>query len=221
MTAYSRGNVKFVGSHAGVSIGEDGPSQMGLEDIALFRAIQGSVVLCPADAVACERLVEAVANHDGICYMRTARPATPVVYDQSEEFKIGGSKAIRSGDNDQVTVVACGVTLIEAIKAADELSGQNISVRVIDAYSIKPIDDASLKKAARETNNLVVTVEDHYFEGGLGDAVLNVFAQDAKIKVYKLAVSKIPRSGKSGELLDYEGISQKAIVKKVIEVLGQ
>ncbi|MBI2012374.1 transketolase, partial [Candidatus Curtissbacteria bacterium] len=221
MTAYSRGNVKFVGSHAGVSIGEDGPSQMGLEDIALFRAIQGSVVLCPADAVACERLVEAVANHDGICYMRTARPATPVVYDQSEEFKIGGSKAIRSGDNDRVTVVACGVTLIEAIKAADELSGQNISVRVIDAYSIKPIDEVSLKKAAGETNNLVVTVEDHYFEGGLGDAVLNVFAQDAKIKVYKLAVSKIPRSGKSGELLDYEGISQKAIVKKVIEVLGQ
>lgn len=219
MTAYSRANVKFVGSHAGVSIGEDGPSQMGLEDIAMFRAIQGSVVLCPSDAVASERLVEAMAQHIGICYMRTARPPTPVIYDNEEKFEIGGSKVVRSSKSDQTTIVACGVTLIEAIKAADELKNEGINVRVVDAYSIKPIDASGLKKAAGETNNMIITVEDHYFEGGLGDAVLNVFADDPKAKIYKLAVSKMPMSGKPQELLDYEGISTGGIVNKVKEIL--
>jgi len=225
MSAYSRGNIKFVGSHAGVSIGEDGPSQMGLEDFAMFRSVFGSTVFCPADATACARLIELCANTDGIFYIRTNRPATPVIYKQSfssnkegEEFKVGGSKIIRSSSNDQLTIVSCGVTLFESTKAADELKKEKINVRVIDAYSVKPIDEIGLKKAAAETNSLVITVEDHYFEGGLGDAVLNVFAQDAKVKVYKLAVSKMPMSGKPPELLEYEGISAESIVKKIREI---
>src|SRR3989344_2076878 len=217
MTAYSRGNVKFMGSHAGVSIGEDGPSQMGLEDISLFRAVFGSVVLNPSDAVSCEKLVFEAANHQGIVYIRTARPATPVIYEISQDFKIGGSKIVRSSSNDRVTIVACGVALIEALKAADELAKKDINVRVIDAYSIKPIDEVTLKKAAKETK-AIVTVEDHYPEGGLGDAVLNALSEE-KVEVHTLAVSKMPLSGKSQELLDYEGISAKAIVKKVLEIL--
>ena len=217
MTAYSRGNVKFMGSHAGVSIGEDGPSQMGLEDISLFRAVFGSVVLNPSDAVSCEKLVFEAARHEGIVYIRTARPATPVIYNGNEEFKIGGSKVVRSSSNDSLTIVACGVALIETLKAADELAKKGINVKVIDAYSIKPIDENTLKTAAKETK-AVITVEDHYAEGGLGDAVLSALSNE-KVEVHKLAVSKMPMSGKSEELLDYEEISAKAIVKKVLEIL--
>ena len=190
---------------------------MGLEDIALFRVVFGSVVLNPADAVSCEKLVFEAAKHEGVVYIRTARPATPVIYESDEEFKIGGSKVVRSSSSDQLTIVACGVALIEALKAADELKKKNVNVRVIDAYSIKPIDEKTLKKAAQETR-AIITVEDHYPEGGLGDAVLNALAGD-KVEVHKLAVSKMPMSGKPAELLDYEGISEKAIVKKVLEIL--
>lgn len=220
MSAYSEANVKFVGSHAGVSIGEDGPSQMGLEDIAMFRAVYGSKVFCPVDAVSCARLVELAAQTEGLFYIRTARPPTPVIYKNDETFEIGGSKVLRKSASDQLTIVACGVVLIEAIKAADELLKQKINVRVIDAYSIKPIDEDSIKSAAFQTNNLIITVEDHYFEGGFGDAVLNVFAQDDQVKVYKLAVNKLPMSGKSHELLDYEGISSGGIINKVKEILA-
>lgn len=215
MGAYSLGNVKFVGSHSGVSIGEDGPSQMGLEDIALFRSVLGAVILTPADAVSCEKLVFEAAAHQGMVYLRTSRPATLVIYKDSENFKIGGSKTVRSSARDKLTIVACGVCVIEAIGAADELSTQGINVRVIDAYSVLPIDKKTIIKAAGETNNLVVTMEDHYFDGGLGDAVLNVFAQDSKVRVHKLAVSKMPTSGGGNELLNYEGISKSAIIKKV------
>src|SRR3990167_6922715 len=217
MTAYSRGNVKFMGSHAGVSIGEDGPSQMGLEDISLFRAVFGSVVLNPSDAVSCEKLVFEAANHQGIVYIRTARPATPVIYEISQDFKIGGSKIVRSSKDDKLTIVACGVVLIEALKAADQLVKKNINARVIDAYSIKPIDESTLKSAAKETK-VIITIEDHYPEGGLGDAVLSTLANE-KVEVHKLSVSKLPMSGKSKELLDYGVISSKAIVKKVLEIL--
>ncbi len=230
MGAYSRANIKFVGSHAGVSIGEDGPSQMGLEDFSMFRSIFGSVVLCPGDAVATWKLTQAAVDFEGMVYMRTNRPATPVIYENTDEFKIGGSKVVRSSKSDKLTVVACGVTLIEAIKAADELKKDGINVRVIDTYSIKPIDQSGLKKAAKETNNLIITVEDHYPEGGLGDAVLNVFAQNRGltpkavgplncVRVYKLAVYKMPMSGKPQELLDFEEISAKAIVSKVKAIL--
>lgn len=243
MAGYSRANVKFLGSHAGVSIGEDGPSQMALQDIAMFRTIDGSTILYPADGVATWRMVELAAENAGIFYIRTNRPATPVIYTYKEanEFTIGGSKVVRSSNKDQLTIVACGVTLIEAIKAADELEKKNINVRVIDAYSVKPIDEEGLRKAASETNNLVITVEDHYPEGGLGDAVLNVFAAQQHsrsvsgsgeahsgseqkhpggVQVHKLAVIKMPMSGKPQELLDYEGISAKGIVKKVLELVG-
>lgn len=222
MSAYSRPNVKFVGSHAGVSIGEDGPSQMGLEDFALFRSVFGSVVMCPADAVACFSLVALAALNEGIFYIRTNRPATPVIYNMkgSEQFKIGGSKVVRGTKSDQLTIVACGVTLTGAIKAADELSREGVNVRVVDAYSIKPIDEDGIRKAAAETNNLVVTVEDHFPEGGLGDAVLSVFASEVQVRVFKLAVFKMPMSGKREELFSYEGISADAITSKVKEILG-
>jgi len=219
MGAYSTANVKFVGSHAGVSIGEDGPSQMGLEDFSMFRSVFGSVVLCPGDAVSTWKLTQAAAEYEGLVYMRTNRPATPVIYSQSEEFKVGGSKVVRFSQKDRLTITACGVTLIEAIKASDELKKEGIDVRVIDAYSIKPIDEVGLKKAAKETSNLIITVEDHYPEGGLGDAVLNVFSNEPKVKIYKMAVYKMPMSGKPQELLDYEGISARAIVAKIKEIL--
>ncbi len=233
MGAYGGANVKFVGSHAGVSIGEDGPSQMGLEDFAQFRAVFGSVVLCPGDGVATWKLVQVAKQNQGIYYIRTNRPATPVIYKESEKFEVGGSKVVKSSKDDRLTIVACGVALIEAVAAAEELSKKKINVRVIDAYSIKPIDEVGLRKAAGETNNLVITVEDHYPEGGLGDAVLNVFTDNrgrtpkgvgplsnGRVQVHKLAVYKMPRSGKMLELLDYEGISAKEIIKKVLEVAG-
>jgi len=188
--------------------------------LAMFRSIFGSTILYPADAVSCARLVKVAAESQGIFYIRTNRPSTPVIYERGEEFKIGGSKVVRSSREDRLTIVACGITLIEAIKAADELAEKGIRVKVIDAYSVKPIDDETLIKAAKETNNTVITVEDHYFDGGLGDAVLNVFAQSGEVKVYKLAVGKLPISGKTDELLDWEGISASAIVNKVREILG-
>ncbi|MBI2598674.1 transketolase [Candidatus Curtissbacteria bacterium] len=219
MAAISGGNIKFIGSHAGVAIGEDGPSQMGLEDIAMFRSVFGSTVLCPGDANACLQLVSEAAACDGIVYIRTNRPATPVIYRADEEFKIGGSKVVRSSNNDKLTIVACGVTLVEAIAAAEELAQSGVNVRVVDAYSIKPIDEATIKRAAKETGNLVITVEDHYPEGGLGDVVLNVFATDPRVNIHKLAVYKMPMSGKGDELLEYEGISKKAIISKVKSLL--
>lgn len=237
MSAYSRANVKFMGSHAGVSIGEDGPSQMGLEDIAMFRAVFGSVVMCPADAVSCAKIVELAAAGEGLFYIRTARVATPVIYGRNEEFEVGGSKVVRSSKDDKLTIVACGVTVHEAIKAAGELAKDGINVRVVDAYSIKPIDGETLVQCARQTNQIVVTIEDHYFDGGLGDAVLNVFASQnfshsrsevkespgshsGSVQVYKLAVSKMPMSGRGDELLEFEGISSDGIVKSVKEILA-
>ena len=241
MSAISRPNIKFVGSHAGVSIGEDGPSQMGLEDLAMFRAVFGSVVLVPCDAVSCTKLVDIAAKTEGLIYIRTARPATPVIYKNDEDFKIGGSKVVKSSDDDKLTIVACGVALVEAVKAADKLAKDLVNVRVIDAYSIKPIDETTLKTAAKETNNLILTVEDHWFDGGLGDAVLNVFANPPRtqsriaqrsgqaqsgivsiggVQVYKLAIFKMPMSGKGEELLKYEGISAEVIVNKVKELVG-
>ena len=220
MSAISAANIKFVGSHAGVSIGQDGPSQMGLEDFAMFRSIFGSVVFCPADGVATRKLVAIAAGNDGIFYIRTNRPATSVIYANDENFKIGGSKVLRSAKSDKAAVISCGVTLFEAMKAADELKGENINVRVIDAYSIKPIDETTLKKAASEVGGNVIVVEDHYFEGGLGDAVLNVFADEKDVKVFKLAVSKMPMSGEGDDLLSYEGIDAKSIGSCVKRILG-
>lgn len=218
MAAYSEGNVKYVGSHAGVSIGEDGPSQMGLEDIAMFKTIFGSTVFCPSDAVSAAKLVSVMAYSKGVSYMRTARPTTPVIYGNSEEFKIGGSKVLRSSAKDRLTIVACGVVVAEALEAYESLKKSGVNVRVIDAYSIKPIDEKTLQKAAHEVGSVIVSVEDHHFEGGLGDSILNVFSNGG-VKVIKMAVEKVPMSGKPNELLDYEGISADAICERVKEIL--
>ena len=218
MSAISQTNIKYVGSHCGVSVGEDGPSQMGLEDLAMFRALPGSVVLYPSDAVATERLVAQAAAHQGIVYIRTSRPPTPTIYTNAEVFPIGGSKVLRSSDNDQVTVIAAGITLHEVLKAYETLKADGISIRVIDLYSVKPIDAKTVLEAAATTNNTLVTVEDHYPEGGLNDAVMDAAAPEG-IKVHKLAVNGLPRSGKADELLEAHGISAAAIVRKVKEIL--
>jgi transketolase len=217
MSQYSNARIKFVGSHAGVAIGEDGPSQMGLEDIAMFRAVSGSVVLYPADAMATERLVEAAARHQGLVYLRTTRQPTPILYGPEEEFVIGGCKVLRRSHQDAAAVIAGGVTLFEALKAWEELQQEGIGLRIIDLYSIKPLDQAALIAAARETKGLI-TVEDHYPEGGLGEAVRSALA-GVSSAVHTLAVTRKPRSGKPGELLDYEDLSARAIVAKVKEII--
>jgi transketolase len=208
----SQSNLKLVGSHVGVSIGEDGPSQMALEDLAIMRAIAGSTVLYPAEAVATEKLVEQMAQHKGLCFLRTSRPKTPVLYGNDEQFPIGGAKVLRTGD--KATVVAAGVTLFEALKAADQLKAEGINVTVIDAYSIKPLGKKEILAAAQKTGNIVITVEDHYAEGGLGDAVAGELSCEG-VKVHKLAVNGIPRSGHPAELMAFFGIDAAAIVKKV------
>lgn len=221
MARYSDANIKFVGSHAGVSIGEDGPSQMGLEDIALFRAIPDSVVLHPCDAVSTEALVEAAAAHEGIVYLRTLRQKTPVLYAASELFPIGGSKVLRRCESDVATVVAAGATVHEALAAHDQLRARGVSVRVIDAYSIKPLDSLALAEAARDTGALVV-VEDHYASGGLGEAVLSALAAAGVCAPTRLlAVREIPPSGKGDELRDHAGISARAIVAETEALLAR
>ena len=219
MSQYSQANVKFVGSHAGVSIGEDGPSQMALEDIAMFRSILTSTVLHPCDGVSTEKLVEAAAAHVGMVYLRTMRQATPVIYDNAETFPIGGSKVLRQSAADRLTLVAAGATVHEALNACDQLQRDGTPVRVIDAYSIKPIDAATLRAAADATG-AIVTIEDHYPAGGLGDAVLQALA-DRPVPVIILAVQKMPMSGTGEELRDFMGISAAAIVKTVARLIAR
>lgn len=216
MSQYCNANIKFVGSHAGVSIGEDGASQMGLEEIAMFRTLLNSVVLYPSDAMSTEKLVEAMAGHQGNVYMQTTRMDTPVIYDASEQFAIGGSKTLRSSAQDVVTVVAAGVTLFEALKAHESLAKEGVNIRVIDLYSIKPLDTAALKKAVQETK-AIITVEDHCAQGGLGEAVASALS-DTGTKIKILAVSKTPHSGKPSELLALEEIDSTAIIKAVKEL---
>ena len=216
MAQYSKANIKFVGSHAGVAIGEDGPSQMGLEDLAMFRTILDSVVFYPADAVSCEKLVEQAAQYRGIVYIRTTRNDTPVIYDTSEEFPLGGSKILKSSKSDKVTVVSAGITLFEALSTYQNLKKDKINIRVIDLYSIKPLDSKTLSQAAQETK-AIITVEDHFAQGGIGEAVQSALQE--KVPVYCLAVRKMPKSGTAHDLLDYEEISQQAIEKKVKEIL--
>ena len=213
MAAISRANIKLCGSHAGISIGEDGPSQMGLEDLAMMRAVNGSTVFYPCDGVSTEHLVSIAAETPGIFYIRTSRPKTPVIYSPQETFRIGGSKVVRSSAKDRATIVAAGVTLHEALKAYQELQATGLLVRVIDLYSVKPLDAETLQKAAGETG-VVITVEDHYPEGGLGDGVLEALA-GLPCKFRKLAVTHLPQSGKATELMDHFGISARVIVEAV------
>jgi transketolase len=221
MAAVSRANLRLAGSHAGVSIGEDGPSQMALEDLAMMRAVHGSTVVYPADGNAAAKLTSAMVDLPGISYMRTTREGTPKLYEVDEPFPIGGSKVLRSSEGDRASIVGAGVTVYEALKAADELSGEGIAVRVIDAYSVKPIDAVTLARALRETG-LVVVVEDHWIEGGLGDAVLQALAGEGELsgRVLKLAVSQMPGSGKPAELRDWAGISGPKIATAVRRALA-
>lgn len=214
MAAVSQANLKLCGSHAGVSIGEDGPSQMALEDLAMMRAIEGSTVLYPSDAVSAEHAVRLAAEHKGIVYIRTSRPKTPVIYSSDEKFEIGRAKVIRQSSDDKVTVVTSGVTLFEALAAYDQLKAEGIAIRVIDLFSIKPIDESTLRTSGSETNNLIITVEDHAAWGGIGDAVASAVSP-AGIRVHQLAVREVPRSGKPEELLAAYGIDRDALVAKI------
>jgi len=219
MARYSDANIKFVGSHAGVSIGQDGPSQMGLEDIAMFRTILDGVVLYPCDAVSTERLVEAMAEHRGMAYLRTTRGGTPVIYAPDETFPIGGSKVLRQSEEDRVAVVGAGITVHEALAAYDTLHGAGIPIRVIDLYSVKPLDAETLQAAVSDTEAVLV-VEDHYAAGGIGEAVAAALAGSGTA-VHSLCVRRKPKSGTTQELLDDEGISAAAIAAKVKQLAGR
>jgi transketolase len=231
MAAVSRAGIRLAGSHAGVAIGQDGPSQMALEDLAMLRAVHGSTVLYPCDANQAAWLTGAMADLPGISYLRTSRGGTPVIYEPGERFEIGGSRVLRSDEDDQVTIVAAGVTVPEALAAADLLAGDGVSVRVIDAYSIKPIDAVTLREAAAVTGR-IVTVEDHWPEGGLGDAVLSALAVPPRQRggpraaphtlpaVRKLAVTSMPGSAAPGEQLRLAGIDMASIVTAAAELVA-
>jgi transketolase len=208
MAAISRANIRLSGSHAGVSIGEDGPSQMALEDLAAFRAIHGSTVLYPSDANQTAKLVDTMADLEGISFMRTTRGATPVIYDAGEEFPVGGAKVVRDGDD--VTLVGAGITLHEALKAADLLADEGMAARVIDLYSVKPVDADTLRESVEATNRRIVVVEDHWPEGGLGETVLSALAGE-ELAFAHLAVREMPTSGKPDELLAAAGIDAEHI----------
>ncbi len=221
MGAISQADMSLVGSHAGVSIGEDGPSQMALEDIASLRAVYGSTVLYPSDPNQTAQLVAQMADRDGIVFLRTTREKTPVIYSPDEQFSIGGSRVVRQGDDDAVTLIGAGITLHEAMKAADALADDGISARVIDLYSIKPIDAETLRAAARDTGHLV-TVEDHWPQGGLGDAVLEVFADsDERPRIVKLAVGHLPGSATPEQQLAAAGIDAAHIATAARTLVDQ
>jgi transketolase len=217
MAAVSRANVRLCGSHAGVSIGEDGPSQMGLEDLAMMRAVHGSTVFYPCCANQTAKLVAAMAEEPGVLYLRTTREATPVIYGPNEEFARGGSKVLRRSPADRVTLVAAGITLHEALVAHARLAEHGLPVRVIDAYSVKPIDRTTIREAAMETDAMLV-IEDHWREGGLGDAVRECLSglDAVPARVIELAVSQMPGSGTGAELLAAAGIDAHAIVRAVL-----
>ena len=220
MARVSEANIKFVGSHVGVSIGEDGPSQMGLEDIALFGSLPDSVVLQPCEAVSTTKLISLMVAHKGFSYMRTLRPKTPLVYKNEEEFSIGGSKVLRRSEHDVMTIAGTGITVFEALKAADELQKENIGIRVVDCYSIHPIDANTLKKCMNETEQrILITVEDHFSHGGFGDFAAAALSGEGQ--VIKMAVRKISQSGTKDELLNDAGIDANHIVTKVKSLFKQ
>jgi len=221
MAAISRANLKLVGSHAGVSIGEDGPSQMALEDLAEFRAVHGSTVLYPSDANQTAKLVEAMADLDGIVFLRTTRANTPVVYEAGEDFPVGGAKVVRSSESDDVALIGAGITLHEALKAADALAEAGVGARVIDLYSVKPVDVETLRAAAEATGGRFVVAEDHWPEGGIAEAVLSAFADsDERPRVVHLAVRELPGSGTPAELLAAAGIDADHIAAAARELVA-
>ena len=220
MASVSRANLNLIGSHAGVAIGQDGPSQMGLEDLAAMRAVHGSTVLYPCDANQTAQLTATMAELSGIRYLRTSRGGTPVIYPSSERFPVGGSKILRATESDRVTLVAAGITVHEAIAAADRLAQDGISARVIDLYSLKPVDVEALRTAAEVTGRLI-TVEDHHPEGGVGDAVQGAFADGHPApRIVRLAVRNMPMSGTPAEQLNQAGIDAEAITAAARELVA-
>ncbi|HTZ73766.1 MAG TPA: transketolase [Candidatus Aquilonibacter sp.] len=217
MAAISRANINLCGSHCGVSIGEDGPSQMALEDIAAFRAVHSSAVFYPSDAISTERLTQAMARRPGINYLRTSRPKSPILYSRDEKFPVPGFKVVRQSAQDKVTVVGAGITLHEALKAADQLKAEGIAVRVIDLYCVKPIHGEAIAEQVAATGGRLITVEDHWPEGGIGEAVLSALAGagTAPAKFKLIAVRDMPHSGKPDELVDAFGLSAKHIAEAV------
>uniref|UniRef100_A0ACB8EHA6 Uncharacterized protein n=2 Tax=Sphaerodactylus townsendi TaxID=933632 RepID=A0ACB8EHA6_9SAUR len=215
MAAISESNINLCGSHCGVSIGEDGPSQMALEDLAMFRTIPNATVFYPSDAVSTEKAVELAANTKGICFIRTSRPENSVIYNSNEDFHVGQAKVVFKSKDDQVTVIGAGVTLHEALAAAEQLKKERISIRVLDPFTIKPLDKKTILENARATKGRIITVEDHYYEGGIGEAVCAAVVGEPGITVSRLAVSHIPRSGKPAELLRMFAIDKEAIIQAV------
>nr|XP_043879385.1 transketolase isoform X1 [Solea senegalensis] len=220
MAAISESNINLCGSHCGLSVGEEGPSLMGLEDIAMFRALPTATIFCPSDGVATEKAVELAASTKGVCYIRTSRQDSAVIYNSNEDFHVGQAKVVYQTKDDQVTVVAAGVTLHEALAAAEHLKKERITVRVIDPFTIKPLDVKTIMDHTRATRGRIVTVEDHYYEGGLGEAVCSALVNQSGFSLQRLAVSHVPRSGKPQELLKVYGIDRDAISQAVRKMLG-
>lgn len=221
MGAISRTNINIVGTHCGVSIGEDGPSQMGLEDLTMFRSIPGCTVFYPSDAVSMERAVELAANTKGICYIRANRPNTPIIYKMDHLFKIGVANVLKKSDDDNILIVSAGVTLIEVLRAVEYLEKEGVSARVLDPFTVKPIDEAGIIKNAKEAKGTVLVIEDHYPEGGLGEAVKSAVAMERDIIVKHMAVYEIPKSGEASELYAKYGISMGNIVCSALELAEQ
>uniref|UniRef100_A0A8C9VH39 transketolase n=1 Tax=Scleropages formosus TaxID=113540 RepID=A0A8C9VH39_SCLFO len=220
MAAISESNINLCGSHCGVSIGEDGPSQMGLEDIAMFRAIPTATVFYPSDGVSTEKAVELAANTKGICFIRTSRPENAIIYNCNEDFHVGQAKVVYKSNDDQITVIGAGVTLHEAVAAAEQLKKERINIRVIDPFTIKPLDAKTIIDNAKATRGRIITVEDHYYEGGLGEAVCSSVVNEPGFSVHRLAVAHVPRSGKPAELLKIFGIDKDAIIQAVKKMMG-
>uniref|UniRef100_A0A8C7LKW8 Transketolase n=1 Tax=Oncorhynchus kisutch TaxID=8019 RepID=A0A8C7LKW8_ONCKI len=220
MAAISESNINLCGSHCGLSIGEDGPSQMGLEDIAMFRAIPTATVFYPSDGVSTEKAVELAANTKGVCFIRTSRPENSVLYNSNEDFHVGQAKVVYKTNDDHVTVIGAGVTLHEALAAAEMLKKERINIRVIDPFTIKPLDSKTIIEHAKATRGRIVTVEDHYYEGGLGEAVCSAVVNETGFNVHRMAVAHVPRSGKPTELLKIFGIDRDAIAQAVRKMLS-
>ncbi|ELW52805.1 Transketolase-like protein 1 [Tupaia chinensis] len=219
MGAISQTNINLIGSHCGVCVGEDGPSQMALEDIAMFRSIPNCTIFYPSDAIATEHAVFLAANTRGMCFIRTSQPETAVIYNSQEMFQIGQAKVVRQGVNDKVTVIGAGVTLHEALRAAADLSQEGISIRVIDPFTIKPLDTDTIISNAKATGGRIITVEDHYREGGIGEAICAAVSREPAILIRHLAVSGVPQSGTPSQLLDMFGISARHIIAAVKRTL--
>uniref|UniRef100_A0A8C7VQL1 transketolase n=1 Tax=Oncorhynchus mykiss TaxID=8022 RepID=A0A8C7VQL1_ONCMY len=220
MAAISESNINLCGSHCGLSIGEDGPSQMGLEDLAMFRAIPMATIFYPSDGVSIEKAVELAASTKGVCYIRTSHPDNPIIYSSNEDFHVGQAKVVYQSAEDKVTVIGAGITLHEAMAAAEMLKKERIFIRVIDPFTIKPLDSKTIIEHTRQTRGRILTVEDHYYEGGLGEAVCSAVVNEQGFTLQRLAVAHVPRSGKPNELLKIYGIDREAICQAVRKMLS-